>query len=96
MEDQVLEFIKRRFPIDCNWCNGNCYWFAAMLHMRFPNLKIWLFPIENHFMVGDREKFYDWNGIRFLSDCEEVPIEWDKVEQFDSLYFQHIVRDCIQ
>ena len=75
MEDKVLEFIKRRFPVDCNWCNGNCYWFAAMLHMRFPDLKIWLFPIENHFMVGDGEKFYDWNGIKFLSDCEEVPIE---------------------
>ena len=46
-------------------------------------------------MVGDGEKFYDWKGIRLLSDCEETPIEWNKVEQFDSLYFQHIVRDCI-
>ena len=41
------------------------------------------------------EKCYDWKGIRLLSNCEENPIEWDKVEQFDNLYFKHIVRDCI-
>ena len=96
MEDEIIEFIRRRFPIDNNWCTGNCYWFAAILHIRFPHFPIWLFPIENHFMIGDGKKFYDWKGIRLASECEENPILWDEVEQFDSLYFQHIVRDCIQ
>ena len=96
MNDEVLDFIQRRFPIDNNWCTGNCYWFAAMLHMRFPQYPIWIFPIENHFMVGDGKTFYDWHGIRLREDCEETPILWDKVEQFDNLYFQHIVRDCIK
>ena len=93
--DEVLEFIHRRFPVDCNWCTGNCYWFATILHQRFPQYPIWLFPVENHFMVGDGNIFYDWQGIRYAADCEEEPILWDKVEQFDELYFQHIIRDCV-
>ena len=30
--NQVEEFIQRRFPVDCNWTNGNCYYFAVILN----------------------------------------------------------------
>lgn len=95
MEDEVLEFINRRFKTDCHWCDGNCFWFATILNKRFPHFKIWLFPIENHFMIGDGEIFYDWNGIRHIEDCDEIPMEWDKVEEFDSSYYNHLIRDCV-
>lgn len=34
--DPVKEFIDRRFKADCNWLNGNCYYFALILSDRFP------------------------------------------------------------
>ena len=33
--DEVIEFIKRRFPTDSNWLSGNCYYFAKILQERF-------------------------------------------------------------
>ena len=37
-EEQILAFIKRRFSQDCNWIDGNCYYFATILKTRFPEL----------------------------------------------------------
>lgn len=96
MYDEILEFIRRRFPEDSNWCTGNCYWFAAILHMRFPQYQIWYFPIENHFMIGDGKNFYDWQGLRLLENCEENPILWANIEQMDKTYYNHLVRDCVK
>ena len=31
MKKEILNFIEKRFPIDCNWMNGNCLWFAIIL-----------------------------------------------------------------
>ena len=33
---EIKDFIKRRFPYDNMWMNGNCYWFARILADRFP------------------------------------------------------------
>lgn len=90
---EITEFIKRRFPQDSNWCNGNCYWFSVILHNRFPQYDIYLFPIENHFMIGDGKEFYDWQGLRPY--ITETPILWDKVKEYDEAYYNRIVRDCI-
>ena len=54
------------------------------------------FPIENHFMIGDCNEFYDWNGCRLKEDCEEYPILWHKVKEIDESYYNRIVRDCIK
>ena len=64
MEEEVLEFIKRRFPIDCKWTDGNCYWFAKILAERF-GMQIYYLPIVGHFVAGfDSDgKFYDYNGV---------------------------------
>lgn len=34
--NKIEEFINRRFPNDCNWLSGNCYYFAIILKDRFP------------------------------------------------------------
>ena len=35
MEKQIVDFIQRRFPMDCAWMNGNCFYFAQILASRF-------------------------------------------------------------
>lgn len=95
MDKDIYNFIKSRFSKDCDWCNGNCFWFAFILHTRFPKLSIWLFPIENHFMAGDGKRFYDWNGVRELANCDEEPIQWETVKNIDPLYYNRLIRDCI-
>ena len=96
MNTEILNFIQKRFPTDEGWCTGNCYWFAFILKNRFPDYNIYLFPIENHFMIGDGNEFYDWNGCRLKEDCEEYPILWYKVKEIDESYYNRIVRDCIK
>ena len=47
---EIEEFINRRFPIDCNWTTGNCFFFAKILEAAFPGGKI-LYDVTNgHFV----------------------------------------------
>lgn len=63
MEQEILDFIKRRFPKDSNWLDGNCYWFAFILCERFPNLQIYYEPVRGHFVAGTPSRYYDWTGV---------------------------------
>ena len=92
MQETILEFIARRFKDDCNWVNGNCLWFALILQMRFPSLKICYLPITEHFVVQDNNNLlYDWKG---LVNTDEIPIELNQLKQIDSLWYSHLMRDC--
>lgn len=35
--NEVLEFIHRRFPVDCDWLSGNCFYFAIILKSNFKS-----------------------------------------------------------
>lgn len=87
----VLEFINKRFPIDCNWTTGNCYYFALILADRF-NGDIYYDVINGHFITKIQDYFYDWNGV---VDTNNYLVEWNKMDQYDSLVKQRIIRDCI-
>lgn len=91
IENEVLDFIKRRFSIDCNWKSGNCYQFSIILHDRFKNSSVFYDVIDGHFCVKIGDNYYDWEGIY----SPTVPIEWDKFDEYDSLLKQRIIRDCI-
>lgn len=90
--NEILEFIKRRFPNDSNWRNGNCYYFAQILKTRFPHGIIFYDVINGHFIFQYNSKYYDWSGeiksINFL-------VEWDKFDEYDSFQKQRIIRDCV-
>lgn len=96
MSEPILDFINRRFKEDCHWTTGNCYWFAAILVLRFPSLRMWYFPIENHWMAGDREgnTFYDWEGAKGKSELTEKAVRWPE-EIDDSLLLSRLLKDCI-
>jgi len=87
----VLEFINKRFPTDCNWTTGNCYYFALILADRF-NGNIYYDVIDGHFITKIQDNFYDWNGI---ADTNNYLVEWNNMDQYDSLVKQRIIRDCI-
>lgn len=90
---EILSFIQRRFPSDCHWTDGNCYYFSLILRSRFPNLQIFYEPILGHFVAGDGAHFYDFNGEFFNY---ETLVLFDDIEKQDPLWYSRIVRDCIK
>lgn len=90
--DEVIEFIKRRFPNDSNWLNGNCFFFTVILKSRFPLGIIFYDVILGHFVFRYKDKFYDWSG-------EIVPdgylVKWDDFEDYDKFQYKRILSDCI-
>lgn len=91
MKKEILEFISRRFKIDANWLNGNCYWFAYILISRFPSLKIYYEPVIGHFVAGDGENFYDWTGEVHYTNL----ISLYEIEKEDPLWYGRLIRDCV-
>lgn len=89
----VEEFIARRWSKDANWLDGNCYWFARILSLRFPELEVWYCPIEGHFVAGNRNgHFYDWTGR-----IAAVPsmVRLSDLQTTDPIQYARLVRDCI-
>ena len=92
MENDVLEFIQRRFKVDCNWLDGNCYYFAIILKDRFPEGKIFYDVIHGHFIFKYQDELYDWSGIH---RPEGLLVDWDNFDEYDSLLKKRIIRDCV-
>lgn len=95
LEEEVLEFIHRRFPSDCSWCTGNCYFFGVILLARFPEGKLLYDVIDGHFVVCIGDAYYDWTGKVNMPYVEHYLVEWDKFDEYDSLWKKRIVRDCV-
>lgn len=93
MQNDVLEFINRRFKIDCNWVDGNCFFFAVILKSRFQDGEIFYDVINGHFVFKYQNNFYDWNGLYHHSDT--ILISWDGFDNYDVLQKKTIIRDCI-
>lgn len=91
-DNEVLEFITRRFKKDCNWMDGNCYYFAIILKDRFPEGKILYDVIYGHFVFLYEGEYYDWKGI---TKPLGYVVSWDNFDEYDSLLKQRIIRDCI-
>ena len=89
--DEVLEFIKRRFPQDCRWLDGNCYYFALILYDRFEG-EIFYDVVLGHFVFKYKDKYYDWNGIN--TECKNL-YSWLDFQRYDELLFKRVIRDCI-
>ena len=91
IENEVVEFIRRRFKADSNWLDGNCYYFAVILCERFPIFNIYYAPVAGHFVAGYTGEFYDWRG----KYDEEIPVFLSDIEKEDPAWYRIIVRDCV-
>jgi hypothetical protein len=90
--DKVEKFIEKRFgDTDAHWADGNCYWFAQILIMRFPYLRLYYLPIEGHFVAGTPSRWYDANGKNF---SKEKPMLFEEIKKTDPLWAEHVLRDC--
>ena len=91
MKNEVLDFINRRFPCDCNWTNGNCFYFAVILAVRF-NGKVYYDPINGHFVTEIKGRLYDWKGVyepEIIEDFFEYKFK-------EPQHYKRIVRDVIE
>ena len=97
MENQILDFIKRRFPNDCNWMDGNCFFFAQILRARFHGDVVYD-PIDGHFLLWAPDgNFYDWTGKREYDEAYVRKISiWSDYVTKDPLHYSHIWRDCVK
>lgn len=91
IENEVVEFIRRRFKPDSNWLDGNCYYFAVILCERFPIFNIYYAPVAGHFVAGYNGEFYDWRG----KYDDEIPVLLSDIEKEDPAWYRIIVRDCV-
>lgn len=91
--DEVLEFINRRFPVDCNWLSGNCYHFTLILQARFETGIIYYDVINGHFIFEYNGKYYDWSGV---VEPDGFLVRWDEFEKYDAIQYKIVVRDCIK
>lgn len=90
--NEIIEFIKRRFPNDSNWISGNCFYFATILKVRFPSGIIFYDVILGHFVFKYENDYYDWTG---KINPDGFLVEWEKFEEYDKLQYKNIIRDCI-
>ena len=93
MDEEIKDFIQRRFNTDSNWLNGNCYYFALILKDRF-NGEIFYDVIYGHFLTKINDNFYDYSGEADLRN--RVLIKWDDFEDYDKLQKLRIIKDCIK
>lgn len=97
MEKEILEFINRRFPEDCHWLDGNCFYFAQILAARFAGDVVYE-PIDGHFLFwAADDNFYDWSGRReYTKEQRAKMFLWRYSSIKDSLLHGRIYRDCVK
>ena len=93
-DEKIIEFIKRRFPEDCDWTSGNCYFFALILQKVFGG-EIVYEQIEGHFLLKIGKRYYDWTGnvSDKYRDFKDSMVLFDY--RFDEALKQRLIRDCI-
>ncbi|MBO5037734.1 MAG: hypothetical protein J6D42_11730 [Clostridia bacterium] len=70
---------------------GYCYWFAHILHSRFPKSEIMYDPVVNHFVVKYQNRLYDITG--------DVTEKYDVIPWKDfsgSIERKRIIDHCIE
>lgn len=91
MEEKILEFIHRRFPVDCNWTSGNCYFFAIILQTVFGG-ELYYDLIYGHFVAKIKDNYYDYTGK--YNKTDGYLKSWEDLPDFDRLQADRIYNDC--
>lgn len=95
MNEQVNEFIKWRFGEDtCRWADFNSYWFAKILSLRFPSLKLCYNEDTKTFMCVNTHyhAYYDINGNHNLRGCNNY-VCVDKLMYDDPDYYVKLMQE---
>ena len=91
--DRIEEFIRRRFSVDCDWMDGNCYFFALILRSVFSG-RLVFDPIERHFLLNTDGGYYDWTGRRnYAENHVSQFIDWESYYRQNPSHWGRIVSD---
>lgn len=91
--DEVTEFIHRRFAKDCNWIDGNCYYFTVILKDRFQGGVVYYDVTSGHFIYSYNGKFYDWAGVVYPGGRL---VKWDEFNEYDCQQRSRIIENCLK
>lgn len=94
----VIRFINdfKRFDtgqVTRTFTNGYCYWFAFILHNRFPYSEIVYYDAGNHFACKIKNRIFDITG-----DITEKNLffeSWDEFQKAEPEKSKGIIRYCI-
>lgn len=96
MHESIIKFIQafcnqvKIVDLKTAFTSGLCFWFAHILHTRFPESKIVYDPVANHFAVLVRGRLYDITGE---VTGEYKVIDWDSYD--DTIHKKRITEQCI-
>ena len=90
--EEIIDFLERRWQDDTHWLDSNCYYFALILKERFPWMKIYYEPVDGHFVAGDGERFYDWVGEYTYGS----PILLDEIKVADATWYERIMDQHVK
>lgn len=95
-KEEILQFIARFAGSIETFTSGCCFWFAHILAERFRgHAEIVLAVVENHFVARIDGRLYDVTGDVTEEYKDSVLVAWDKMDEYDSLQKERIVRDCV-
>lgn len=94
----VLRFIRdfKRFDtgqVTRTFTNGYCYWFAYILHHRFPDSEIVYYSAGNHFACKIGKRIFDITGD--ITDQNHFFESWEEFKKEEPLEATRITRYCI-
>lgn len=78
--------------VETVFTQGCCYWFAWILHTRFPESRIMYDEVYGHFVTEINGRLYDITGD--VTDTYSAT-PWDEMPD-DDPHKHRIIRDCIQ
>lgn len=94
----VNRFIRefKRFDtgqVTRTFTNGYCYWFALILHTRFPDSEIVYYDAGNHFACKIRNRIFDITGD--ITDKNLFFESWNEFKKEEPLKALRITQYCI-
>ena len=96
----VLRFIRdfkqfdKKGEVTRTFTNGYCYWFAFILHSRFPrHSEIMYYSAGNHFACKVYDRVFDITGDITNKHLFFEP--WEEYRQLDPVETAHLTVDCI-
>lgn len=99
MQDEVLEFINRRFnnpEVIKSFTNGNCYYFAQILRIQFCTGHIVYNEIDNHFGYLLNNKVYDITGVICENRNDNLWKDWIRYMFYEPSNAKRVIDYCIK
>ena len=95
---EVNKFIKqfKRFDtgqVTQTFTNGFCYWFAYILHTRFPDSEIVYYHAGMHFACKIKDRIFDITGD--ITDKKYFFESWEEIQKLEPIEAEWVKRYVI-